>query len=68
MGLAALFVLVGAGDLYFAAPTAALTPWHLLGLVGGWTLAWGGGYGLLRARLPQSDLLLLPPACPVAPE
>ena len=61
MGLAALFVLVGAGDLYFAAPTAALTPWHLLGLVGGWTLAWGGGYGLLRARLPQGDLLLLPP-------
>ncbi len=61
MGLAALFVLVGAVNLYCAAPTAALTPWRLLGLVGGWTLAWGSGYAVLRTRLPHSDLLLLPP-------
>lgn len=61
LGLAALFVALGALILQLTAPTPALTPLHLVGLVGGWAVIWGGGYALLRARLPRGELLLLPP-------
>ncbi len=61
MALAWAFVSVGAITLYLAAPTPALTLRHLIGLVGVWTVSWGSGYLLLRARLPQGDLLLIPP-------
>lgn len=59
--LAALFVGVGAVTLYLAAPTPALTPRHLLALVGGWGLTWGAAAWLLHRRLPEGDLLFLPP-------
>ena len=61
LGLAALFVMLGAFILQLTAPTPALTTMHLIGLVGGWAAIWGGGYAVLRTRLPNSDLLLLPP-------
>lgn len=61
MGLAALFVAAGAVTLALAAPTPSLTTKHLLALFGGWVLSWGCGTALLRKRLPQGDLLLLPP-------
>lgn len=59
-GLAALFMLGGAGMLYLTAPTRALTPWHLAALVLGWLTAWGLTAAVLRARLPQADPLILP--------
>ncbi len=60
MGIPACFVILGAVTLYFAAPTPALTPWHLVALVLGWGLAWGASSTLLRKRLPSADLFILP--------
>ncbi|MGC9399342.1 MAG: FtsW/RodA/SpoVE family cell cycle protein [Anaerolineae bacterium] len=61
LGLAGLFVALGALILYLADPTVALTPAHLLGLSVGWAVIWGVGYSVLHTRLSQGDLLLLPP-------
>ncbi|MEA3308398.1 MAG: FtsW/RodA/SpoVE family cell cycle protein [Chloroflexota bacterium] len=58
--LAALFVITGAVTLGVAAPTPALTVWHLSALAGSWTVIWGLGLGLLHTRLRQSDELLIP--------
>lgn len=59
--LAALFVVTGAVVLHLTAPLEALKLWHLAALVGVWTVVWGATYLLLRARLPEGDLLILPP-------
>ncbi|MFP4343270.1 MAG: FtsW/RodA/SpoVE family cell cycle protein [Anaerolineales bacterium] len=59
--LAALFVLIGAVVLHLTEPMEALELWHLVALVAVWSSVWGGSYALLRARLPESDLLILPP-------
>lgn len=61
LGLAALFVALGALILRLTDPIPGLTTAHLIGLVGGWAVIWGGGYAVLRARLPEGALLLLPP-------
>ncbi len=61
MFLAALFVLLGVAILHLVAPWAALTPRHLLALIGGWLAIWGAGYTLLRVRLPSADLLIVAP-------
>ncbi|HQE92772.1 MAG TPA: FtsW/RodA/SpoVE family cell cycle protein [Anaerolineae bacterium] len=60
VGIPAGFVILGAVTLYFAAPTPALTPWHLVALVLGWSLAWGASYALLRHKLPGADPFILP--------
>lgn len=60
LGLSACFVLLGAVTLHFAAPTPALTPWHLAALVVGWGLAWGATYVLLRHKLPGADPFIVP--------
>ncbi len=62
LGIAGVFVLVGAWTLHLTSPTPALTPFRLAVLVGGWACAWGGAFALLRARRPEAELLLLPPA------
>lgn len=58
---AGIFVTLGAVSLAIAAPTEALTPRHLYALVTVWTLTWTITYGLLRIRLPNADLLIIPP-------
>ncbi|HOU12410.1 MAG TPA: FtsW/RodA/SpoVE family cell cycle protein [Anaerolineae bacterium] len=60
IGIAACFVILGAVALYFAAPTPALTPWHLTALVLGWGTAWGITFALLHKRLPDADPFILP--------
>ena len=58
--LAALFVIAGAATLGVAAPTPALTGWHLIALTGSWLVIWGLGLELLHLQLAQSELLLIP--------
>lgn len=60
LGIAALFVVVGAISLYLAAPTASLTPWHLVALVAGWAVSWGGTCLLLNKKLDGSDPYIVP--------
>ncbi|HNT75841.1 MAG TPA: FtsW/RodA/SpoVE family cell cycle protein [Anaerolineae bacterium] len=55
--LAWLFVVLGAVTLHLALRSA---PWRLVAVVGGWTLAWGASFGILRRRLPDADPLILP--------
>ena len=58
LSIAALFVVTGACTLGL---TTTLSPFNLLVLVGGWCAAWGIGFYVLQKRMPQGDLLLLPP-------
>mgnify|MGYP000938707999 CR=1 FL=1 len=60
MVLAACFVIVGAVTLYLAAPTPALSPWHLVALVLGWGIAWGASDALLQKKLPGADPFIVP--------
>lgn len=61
LGIAALFMAVGAITLYLATPSATRAPWRLGVLWASWLVAWGGGSLYLTRRCPQADLLLLPP-------
>jgi cell division protein FtsW (lipid II flippase) len=61
-GLAALFVAAGAVLLHMADPTDALTPGHLIALIGGWSLAWGVSWALLRRHRAAGDPFILPTA------
>ncbi len=60
MLLSAGFVIVGTVTLYFAAPTPALSLWHLVALVLGWGVIWGVSEALLRKKLPGADPFILP--------
>ncbi len=60
MGISVCFVMVGAATLYFAAPTPALTPYHLIALVVGWGLAWGVTTIVVHQKLPGADPYILP--------
>jgi cell division protein FtsW len=58
--LAALFVVSGAVTLYAAPFPTNLTLGHLIALVSGWGIAWGGCYALLRWQSRRVDPLILP--------
>jgi cell division protein FtsW (lipid II flippase) len=58
--LAAGFVISGAIALYFAPFPTDLTLGHLIVLVSGWIVAWGGSYGLIHGREREVDPLILP--------
>ncbi|MGC9521121.1 MAG: FtsW/RodA/SpoVE family cell cycle protein [Anaerolineae bacterium] len=47
--------------LYYAPYPATLTGWHLSAVVGGWLLAWGGAYAVLRPRLARGEVDVLLP-------
>ena len=55
--LALAFVLVGVFTLSL---TTNIPPRHLLALVGGWGVAWGGTYAVLRVRVPHADPFIVP--------
>ncbi|MDX9954698.1 MAG: FtsW/RodA/SpoVE family cell cycle protein [Anaerolineae bacterium] len=65
MGIAALFMAVGAITLYLAnalhGMVPGISPLKLGALYAGWLVAWGGALLYLRYRHPEADLLLLPP-------
>ena len=58
--LAGLFVISGAVTLYFAPFPTSLTIWHLIVMVTGWFLAWGGSYVIINKRVEDIDPLILP--------
>ncbi len=55
--LAGLFVALGGAALHFS---MHIPLWRLIILGGGWTLAWGASFWVLRARLPDADPFILP--------
>lgn len=65
MGIAALFMAVGAIALHLANALNGLMPGlsslELGTLCAGWSAAWGGALVYFRRRHPEADLLLLPP-------
>jgi cell division protein FtsW (lipid II flippase)/cell division protein FtsI/penicillin-binding protein 2 len=58
--LATLFMLAGAVTLHLTPYPVHLSLWHIVFVVGGWGLAWGGSALILRSRLAGFDYVLLP--------
>ncbi len=57
---AVLFVISGAVTLHLAPFPTNLTVRHLIILVSGWGIAWGGSYAFIRWREREIDPLILP--------
>lgn len=60
LSLAASFVFTGAIVLGLTRPLPSLQSYHLILLVTGWTLAWGGSYLYLQRYLAESEPFILP--------